>query len=157
MGLSGSVGRGCADASLQADLIFLGGFTNDIILIIKALRGVGVTAPIFGAGPAGNDSVGKGLGEAGDKFFAPMMWNWDLNVPGNKEFVAAYKAANPSSPIRPPTSSSAPATRRNDPAARPWKRRARATRKKLRDVLATTEFTNLPFPAGKIKFGRQRP
>jgi branched-chain amino acid transport system substrate-binding protein len=25
--------------------------------------------------------------------------------------------------------------------------------KKLRDVLATTEFTNLPFPAGKVKFG----
>src|ERR1700730_2638645 len=43
---------------LKPDLIFLGGFTNDIILIIKALRGVGVTAPIFGAGPAGNDSVG---------------------------------------------------------------------------------------------------
>ena len=48
----------------KPDLIFLGGFTNDIILIIKALRGVGVTAPIFGAGPAGTDSVGKGLGEA---------------------------------------------------------------------------------------------
>src|SRR5262249_42677342 len=48
----------------KPDLIFLGGFTNDIILIIKALRGVGVTAPIFGAGPAGYDSVGKGLGDA---------------------------------------------------------------------------------------------
>ena len=46
----------------KPDLIFLGGFTNDIILIIKALRGVGVTAPIFGAGPAGSDSVGQGSG-----------------------------------------------------------------------------------------------
>src|ERR1700733_2069636 len=59
----------------KPDMIFLGGFTNDLILIIKALRGVGVTAPIFGAGPAGSDSVGKGLGESGDKFFAPMAWN----------------------------------------------------------------------------------
>jgi branched-chain amino acid transport system substrate-binding protein len=25
--------------------------------------------------------------------------------------------------------------------------------KKLRDVLASTEFTNLPMPAGKVKFG----
>jgi len=77
----------------KPEMIFLGGFTNDIILIIKALRGVGVTAPIFGAGPAGTDSVGEGLGAAGDKFFAPLAWNWDLKVPGNKEFVEAYKAA----------------------------------------------------------------
>ena len=30
-----------------------------------------------------------------------MMWNWDLNVPGNKEFVAAYKAAYPNEPYPP--------------------------------------------------------
>ena len=85
----------------KPDLLFLGGFTNDLILIIKALRGVGATMPIFGAGPAGTDSVGRGLGAAGDKFFAPMAWNWDLNVPGNKEFVAAYKAAYPTQPYPP--------------------------------------------------------
>ncbi len=44
----------------KPDLIFLGGFTNDLILIIKALRGVGVTAPIFGAGPAGTEFCRQG-------------------------------------------------------------------------------------------------
>jgi branched-chain amino acid transport system substrate-binding protein len=137
----------------KPDLIFLGGFTNDIILIIKALRGVGVTAPIFGAGPAGTDSVGKGLGEAGDKFFAPMMWNWDLNVPGNKDLVAAYKASYPNQPY-PPANEQLGAGYVAALILRQALEKA-ATRdpKKLRDVLASTEFTNLPFPAGKVKFG----
>ncbi|HEV7543639.1 MAG TPA: ABC transporter substrate-binding protein, partial [Reyranella sp.] len=62
----------------KPDMLFLGGFTNDLLLIVKALRGVGANLPIFGAGPAGADSIGKGLGMAADRFFAPMTWNWDL-------------------------------------------------------------------------------
>src|SRR6476660_4491709 len=85
----------------KPDMIFLGGFVNDIILIIKALRGVGVTAPIFGAGPAGSDSVGQGLGAAADRFFAPMAWNWDMTMPGNKEFVEAYHKAYANNPYPP--------------------------------------------------------
>ena len=137
----------------KPDLIFLGGFTNDIILIIKALRGVGVTAPIFGAGPAGTDSVGKGLGDAGDKFFAPMMWNWDLNAPGNKEFVAAYKAAYPSQPYPPANEQLGAGYVAAMILRQALEKAAARDPKKLRDVLATTEFTNLPFPAGKVKFG----
>ena len=102
-----------------------GGFTNDLILIVKALRGVGANLPIFGAGPAGADSIGKGLGAAADRLFAPMTWNWDLPIPGNKEFVAAYKALEKAAS--------------RDP-------------QKIRDVLADTEFTGLPFPATKVKF-----
>jgi hypothetical protein len=49
----------------KPDMLFLGGFTNDLILLVKALRGVGATLPIFSAGPAGADSIGKGLGTAG--------------------------------------------------------------------------------------------
>ena len=50
----------------KPDILFLGGFTNDLILIMKALRGVGATMPIFGAGPAGADSdwQGTGFGQA---------------------------------------------------------------------------------------------
>ena len=137
----------------KPDLIFLGGFTNDIILIIKALRGVGVTAPIFGAGPAGTDSVGRGLGATGDKFFAPLMWNWDLTIPGNKELVEAYKAAYPSEPY-PPANEQLGAGCVAAMILRGALEKA-ATRdpKKIRDVLAATEFDNLPFPAGKVKFG----
>jgi branched-chain amino acid transport system substrate-binding protein len=137
----------------KPELIFLGGFTNDIILIIKALRGVGVTAPIFGAGPAGTDSVGKGLGEAGDKFFAPVMWNWDLNVPGNKELVAAYQAAYPSQPYPPANEQLGAGYVAALILRQALEKAATQDPKKLRDVLASTEFTNLPFPAGKVKFG----
>ena len=137
----------------KPDLIFLGGFTNDIILIIKALRGVGVTAPIFGAGPAGTDSVGKGLGAAGDRFFAPMMWNWDLNVPGNKELVAAYKATYPDQPYPPANEQLGAGYVAALILRQALEKAASRDPKKIRDVLASTEFTNLPFPAGKVKFG----
>ena len=91
----------------KPDLIFLGGFTNDLILIIKALRGVGVTAPIFGAGPAGTDSVGKGLGAAGDKFFAPMAWNWISRCRATPNSSRLTRRPIRRNPIRPPMNSSA--------------------------------------------------
>ena len=137
----------------KPDMIFLGGFTNDIILIIKALRGVGVTAPIFGAGPAGTDSVGKGLGDAGDKFFAPMMWNWDLTAAGNKDLVAAYKAAYPTQPYPPANEQLGAGYVAALILRQALEKAASRDPKKIRDVLAETEFTNLPFPAGKVKFG----
>ena len=136
----------------KPDMIFLGGFPNDIILIIKALRGVGVTAPIFGAGPAGYDSTGQGLGTASDRFFAPMIWNWDLNVPGNKEFLAAYKAAQPDKPYPPANEMLGGGYSMGRIVAQALEKAASRDPKKIRDVLATTEFTNLPLPAGKMKF-----
>jgi branched-chain amino acid transport system substrate-binding protein len=137
----------------KPDLLFLGGFTNDLILIIKALRGVGATMPIFGAGPAGTDSVGKGLGAAGDKFFAPMAWNWDLNIPGNKEFVAAYKAAYPTQPYPPANEQLGQGYVIGLIIRQALEKVASRDPKKIRDVIASTEFTNLPYPATKVKFG----
>src|SRR5262245_50738666 len=137
----------------KPDLIFLGGFTNDIILIIKALRGVGVTAPIFGAGPAGYDSVGKGLGDASDRFFAPMIWNWDIDVPGNKEFVAAYKAAYPTQPYPPANEQLGQGYVIGLMIRKALGKAATRDPKKIRDVIASTELTNLPYPATKVKFG----
>jgi branched-chain amino acid transport system substrate-binding protein len=137
----------------RPDLIFLGGFTNDLLLIIKALRGVGVTAPIFGAGPAGTDSVGKGLGDASDRFFAPMAWNWDIAVPGNKELVAAYKAAYPTQPYPPANEQLGQGYVVGMILRQALEKAASRDPKKIREVLASTEFTGLPYPATKVKFG----
>src|SRR5215470_17621754 len=137
----------------KPDLIFLGGFTNDIILIIKALRGVGVTAPIFGAGPAGSDSVGQGLGAAGDKFFAPMAWNWDLPVPGNKEFVEAYHKAYPDAPYPPANEHLGQGYVLGMIIRQALEKAQSRDSKKLRDILASTEFVNLPYPNPTVKFG----
>ena len=137
----------------KPDLIFLGGFTNDLILIVKALRGVGVTAPIFGAGPAGTNSVGKGLGEASDRFFAPMAWNWDLPTPGNKEFAEAYHKAYPNAPYPPANEHLGLGYVMGLIVRQTLEKAASRDPKKLRDVLASTEFTNLPCPGTKVKFG----
>ena len=137
----------------KPDLIFLGGFTNDIILIIKAVRGVGVTAPIIGAGPAGTDSVGKGLGDASERFYAPMAWNWDLPIPGNKELVAAYKASYPNEPYPPANEQLGQGYVVGMIIRQALEKAATRDPKKLRDMIAEMEFTGLPYPAGKVKFG----
>ncbi len=137
----------------KPEMIFLGGFVNDIILIIKALRGVGVTAPIFGAGPAGSDSVGQGLGAAADRFFAPMAWNWDLNMPGNKEFVEAYRKAYPSAPYPPANEQLGQGYVCGMIIRQALEKAASRDSRKIRDVLATAEFTNLPYPNPTVKFG----
>src|SRR5215470_4243522 len=137
----------------KPDLLFLGGFTNDLLLIIKALRGVGATMPIFGAGPAGTDSVGKGLGAAGDKFFAPMAWNWDLPVPGNKEFVEAYHKAYPDAPYPPANEHLGQGFVIGMIVRQALEKAASRDPKKIRDVLGSAEFTNLPYPNPTVKFG----
>ena len=137
----------------KPDLIFLGGFQNDIILIIKALRGVGVTSPIFGAGPAGSDSVGQGLGASADRFFAPMAWNWDLTAPGNKEFVEAYHKAYPDAPYPPADEHLGQGYVLGLIIRQALEKAQSRDPKKLRDILASTEFVNLPYPNATVKFG----
>jgi branched-chain amino acid transport system substrate-binding protein len=137
----------------KPDMLFLGGFTNDLLLIVKALRGVGANLPIFGAGPAGADSIGKGLGASADKFFAPMTWNWDLPVPGNKELVAAYKAAYPTQPYPPAAEMLGQGYVTGMIIRQALEKAASRDPQKIRDVIASTEFTDLPFPATKVKFG----
>jgi branched-chain amino acid transport system substrate-binding protein len=137
----------------KPDLIFLGGFTNDLILIIKAVRGVGVTAPIISAGPAGTDSVGKGLGDAANRFYAPMAWNWDLPIPGNKELVEAYKKTYPNEPYPPANEQLGQGYVVGMIIRQALEKSATRDPKKLRDTIAEMEFTGLPYPAGKVKFG----
>ena len=137
----------------KPDMIFLGAFTNDLLLVIKALRGLGVTTPIFSAGPAAADSIGAGLGAAGDRLFAPVTWNWDLNVPGNKEFVAAYKAAYPTQPYPPASEMLGQGYVMGQIIRQTLEKAASRDPKKIREVMASTEFTGLAYPETKVKFG----
>ncbi len=137
----------------KPDLIFLGGFTDDLVLIVKALRSAGVRAPIFSAGAAGTDAVGKGLGTAGDGLFVPMAWNWDLKVPGNAEFVAAYQAAYPSQAFPPANEQLGQGYVAGLIMRQALEKAASRDPRKIRDVIAMTEFTHLPYPATKVRFG----
>jgi len=136
----------------KPDMIFLGAFTNDLLLIVKALRGLGVKTPIFSAGPAAADSIGAGLGAAADRLFAPITWNWDLNVPGNKEFVAAYKAAYPKEPYPPASEMLGQGYVMGQIIRQTLEKAASRDPKKIRDVMASTEFTGLAYPETKVKF-----
>ena len=137
----------------KTDLIFLGGFTNDIILIIKALRGVGVTAPIFGAGPAGYDFVGEGSRGC----VRPVLCADDLELGYRRSRKQGIRCS-----LQDGATQCALSARQRDARRRlgdgadigqTLEKAGSRDPAKLRDVLATTEFTNLPLPATKIKFG----
>ena len=82
-----------------------------------------------------------------------MIWNWDIDVPGNKEFVAAYKAAQPNAPYPPANEMLGGGFAMGRIIGQTLEKAGSRDPAKLRDVLAATEFTNLPLPATKIKFG----
>lgn len=139
----------------RPDLIFLGGFSADIVVIVKALRAAGVGAPIFSAGLAGTDAIHKGLGSAADRLFTPMAWNWDLAVAGNKELIAAYKAAYADQPYPPANEQLGQGYTIAMVLRQALEAAASRDPKTLRDVLATREFTGLPLPNPKVRFGAQ--
>lgn len=139
----------------RADLICLGGFANDVIAIVKALRAAGVTTPMIGAGLAGTDAIGKELGAAADRFFTPMAWNWDLNVAGNAAVVAAYRAAHPDQPNPPANEQLGQGYVTAMILRQALEIAASRDPKKLRDVLADAEFTALPYPNPTVRFGSQ--
>ena len=136
----------------KPDMLFLGAFTNDLLLVVKALRGVGATMPIFSAGPAAGDSIGAGLGKAGDRLFAPIVWNWDLTTPGNKEFVEAYHRDMPDKPYPPAAEMMGQGYTAGQIIRQALEKAASRDPKKIRDVISSTEFTDVVLPATKVKF-----
>ena len=154
MGLSDPVGRGGAGAALQARHA-LSRRLHQRPHPDRQGAARGRRQPCRSSAPVrpAPTSIGKGLGAAGDRFFAPMTWNWDLPVPGNKEFVAAYKAAYPTQPYPPAAEMLGQGYVMGLIIGQALEKAASRDPKKIRDVLATTEFTDLPFPATKVKFG----
>src|SRR4029077_12690183 len=72
--------------------------------------------------------------------------------PGNKEFVAAYKAAYPTQPFPPASEMLGQGYVIIQIIRQALEKAASRDPKKIRDVLASTEFTNLAYPATKVKF-----
>jgi branched-chain amino acid transport system substrate-binding protein len=150
---------GLSDASVaiapimaqKPDIIFLGAFTNDLILIIQALRGLGIKTPIVNGGTFYGEAVINALGDQADYLYGVETWNSDLNLPGNKELVDTYMKANPK------------AHSGNEQLGvgftlgliigEALEKAASRDGTKIREVLANTEFTDLPVPAGKVKYG----
>ena len=72
---------------------------------------------------------------------------------GNKEFVEAYKAAYPTQPYPPANEQLGQGYVIGLILRQALEKAASRDPKKIRDVLASTEFTNLPYPNPTVKFG----
>jgi branched-chain amino acid transport system substrate-binding protein len=135
----------------KPDVLFLGAFTNDLILIIRAMRGLGLKTPIMNGGTFYGEAVINALGNETDHLFGVETWNWDLNLPGNKELVDTYMKANPK--MHPGNEQLGVGFTLGLIIGQALEQAASRDGTKIRDVLASTEFDNLPVPAGKVKYG----
>ena len=140
----------------KPDVIFLGAFINDLILIVNALRSLGVTAPIINGGTFNTESAFNGLGAKNtEHLMGVCTWTWDTKIPGNEALVEAYKKAHPDMSATPANEQVGVCYSNMMIAAQALEKAGSRDGAKIRDVLASTEFTGLPVPAegGKVKFG----
>jgi len=135
----------------KPDILFLGAFTNDLILIVRALRGLGINVPIVNGGTFYGEAVINALGNQADRLFGIETWNSDLKLPGNKGLVDTYMQANPKA--HPGNEQLGVGFTCGLIIGQALERAASRDGTKIRDALANTEFDNLPVPATKVKFG----
>lgn len=139
----------------KPDLIFLGAFLNDLILIVNALRSLGVTTPIINGGTFNTDSAINGLGKNSEHLIGSCTSNWDLPVPGVAELIDLYRKLHPDKSPYPPNDNIMTGYILGMIMRDALERTAGTDGEKLRDTLANTEFTGLPVSAegGKVRFG----
>ncbi|MDO8773448.1 MAG: ABC transporter substrate-binding protein [Burkholderiaceae bacterium] len=86
----------------KPEIIFLNLYTDDTILITKALRNLGVKAPIVGSGSGiAVKTIAEALGKQADNLMGTIAWNGDLPIKGVAEFAAKWKAAFPEEKLLP--------------------------------------------------------
>ena len=136
----------------KPEVIFLSAFLDDAVLILRTLRGLNIKTPVVAAGGISTDSAGKTLGAAAEGVIMPWSWNWDLPVPGETEFVALYKKAHPGAPYPPNNEQLGLGYAAGLIIRQALEKAASRDGTKIRDVLASTEFTRLPIPATKVAF-----
>jgi branched-chain amino acid transport system substrate-binding protein len=136
----------------KPEVIFLSAFLSDAVLVLKTLRGLGIRTPVAAAGGVSTDSAGRTLGAAADHVFMPWSWNWDLAVPGEGELNDAYKMAHPDAPYPCNNEQLGMGYSIGMIIRQALEKAASQDGVKLRDVLAGTEFTDLPMPAKRVAF-----
>lgn len=134
----------------KPDLLIMFGALTDISLIVKTLRGQGNKTPIFGANLITAETP-KLLGDLAEGALATDVWNYDLKLSGVPEAAAAYKAQH--------------GTFMPQEAGEAWvavhqvaylmDQLTTCDPKKIRDGLASTEFTTGPasaMPGGRVAY-----
>jgi branched-chain amino acid transport system substrate-binding protein len=135
-----------------SDVVYLGATTDDFAVIVRALRGVGIKSPILTAGGAlFSDQTGKALGKDANGVIGLDHWSSDLQIPQTADIVAAFTKKYPEFPSPPSSEYVGIGYSIGLVIQQALEKAASTDPKKLRDVLATTEFS-VPMPGGKIAF-----
>lgn len=136
------------------DAIITEGSLADVSLIVKGARAAGVSAPFInpGGGGALTQQFSTTLGEQANGILSASAWNSDLNLPGvsqaNADYMKKFNAK-----FMPPEAGESWVGVQLLAAAMEQAKSADPT--KVRDVLASTEFTAGPasaMPPGKVGF-----
>ncbi|MDE2335237.1 MAG: ABC transporter substrate-binding protein, partial [Rhodospirillales bacterium] len=86
----------------KPQVLFMNAFVDDMILVTRALRSLGIMIPVVGSGSGISvKSIGQSLGKDANNLMGTLVWNWDLPIPGVPQFRDAYKAAYPKQPFAP--------------------------------------------------------
>jgi branched-chain amino acid transport system substrate-binding protein len=136
--------------SSQPEVIFLISTPDDTILITRALRNLGVKAPIVGSGTGISvKSLAEALGPQADNLMGTLAWNYDLPIPGVSDFVALYKIAFPKEPYAPQEAGEGYAI--GMVIRDVLEKTASTDPKKLRDALASINAPSI-LPGNAIRF-----
>jgi branched-chain amino acid transport system substrate-binding protein len=77
----------------KPDMLIGGSYLPDSILITRQSKELGVNAKLFAFSVgAAEPDFGDGLKDDANYVLGPSMWEPGIDTPGNKEFIAAYKA-----------------------------------------------------------------
>ncbi|MCL8209271.1 MAG: ABC transporter substrate-binding protein [Actinomycetia bacterium] len=93
VGLTDAAPVANAVAQGHPDLIVAGGDLPDLGLVVKAIRGIGITAPILGPSGGGWLTYGfwQTLGHYAQGALSVSTWNDDLKMPGVAQEAKAYE------------------------------------------------------------------
>jgi len=140
-------------AAAKPDAIIMEGSLADISLIIKGVRGAGITAPFVnpGGGGALTQQFTQTLGPLANGVYSASAWNHDLKLPGveqaNKDYEAAYKVFMPQE--------AGESWAAVNVLAAAMEQAKSSDPQKIRDALASMDFTTgaaSGMPPGKVGF-----
>jgi branched-chain amino acid transport system substrate-binding protein len=136
----------------KPDLIVLSGGLQDCVLIMQALRGLGIKTPVLTGGGLANDKGGLALGEGAAQVFMNVHWNWDLKTPRNGPLLEAYRAAHPTESDTPNNEQLGIGYTAGLIIAQALEKAASRDGSKIREVLLSSTFKELSQPPGQIAF-----
>jgi branched-chain amino acid transport system substrate-binding protein len=155
---SGSVPSGMTDPTpvlgpvlaTRPDLLMANLFTPDMVMVIHALRAVGMKLPILTSGSGISvKSIPESLGADADGYMGTIAWSGDLPVPGVEAFVAKFIKAYPDQSFAPQEAGEGYAIGQIIAAA--IEKAGSADPAKVRDAIAASRVETI-LPGGPVEF-----